>query len=82
VSMLGNDTAIVTGNRRAKFREALGSSRSPEIRFAPDTAAACNASSVGRIGERMLRMGISSDPVTLEPLYIKNFHSTAGKTTG
>jgi tRNA threonylcarbamoyladenosine biosynthesis protein TsaB len=82
-SMIGADHTIVTGNGRDKFREALlhNQTGAEDVRFAPDDKALCNASSVGRIGERMLRAGTMSDPVTLEPLYIKHFHTTARKVT-
>jgi tRNA threonylcarbamoyladenosine biosynthesis protein TsaB len=84
VSMIGNDVAIVTGNGREKFREAL--SHNPtvgsDVRFAPDNSASCTASSVGRIGEKMLRAGAASDRGALEPMYIKHFHTIAKKVTG
>jgi tRNA threonylcarbamoyladenosine biosynthesis protein TsaB len=75
-SVVPDGLVFVTGDARGKIRETLAllkGERSRPWSFVPDRCAACSAATVGRLGEKMLLDGQTSDPVTLEPRYIKEF---------
>ena len=71
-SEIGDHPLVVTGDGAMKVinGESDGEHR---MRLASPPALLCSASSVALLGEEMLREGHRDDPVTLEPLYIKEF---------
>jgi tRNA threonylcarbamoyladenosine biosynthesis protein TsaB len=71
-------TILVTGDGAQKVQRALSETTAHHMerfRFAEDRVSHCSAETVGVIGERMLRNGDTADPVTAEPMYIKEFYT-------
>lgn len=63
---------MVTGDGAGKAGRALAAAGAP-FTLAPEELCRCSAVDVAFLGERMFREGVRSDPVTLEPQYIKDF---------
>jgi len=74
LSAFVNDRAVTfTGNAAAKLLAHFGIA----ARFVPEPFASCRSSSVALIGEEMARRGEFADVRTIEPAYIKEFHTTS-----
>lgn len=71
-SEIGDHPLVVTGDGAMKVING-GSGGGHRMRLASPPALLCSAAGVARLGEEMLREGHRDDPVTLEPLYIKEF---------
>lgn len=71
-SEIGDHPLLVTGDGAMKVING-GSGGGHRMRLASPPALLCSAAGVARLGEEMLREGHRDDPVTLEPLYIKEF---------
>jgi tRNA threonylcarbamoyladenosine biosynthesis protein TsaB len=74
---------VVTGDGAGKVIEALRSKHQKsaiDIQAIEGDLGGCRASSIARMGEEMLRQGSRSDPIMLEPTYLKEFFLTAAVT--
>ncbi len=71
MTFVADRTVTFTGNAGAKVRTRFGNA----VRFVPEEYAACRSSSVALIGEEVARRGQFADVRTLEPAYIKEFHT-------
>jgi tRNA threonylcarbamoyladenosine biosynthesis protein TsaB len=60
-----------TGNAGAKLAARFGDA----VRFVPAEYASCRASAVALIGEEMALRGAFADVRTVEPAYVKDFHT-------
>jgi tRNA threonylcarbamoyladenosine biosynthesis protein TsaB len=72
------DTVLVVGDGAVKCREFLTKSNSRQdsrVLFPADGKSSCSASTVAFIGEHMLKDGRRADLESLEPLYVKEFHT-------
>jgi tRNA threonylcarbamoyladenosine biosynthesis protein TsaB len=81
VELPGDHAILVTGDGAQKLRQAVFETRARErerFHFAEDRLSHCSAETVGLIGERMLLKGDTADPVTAEPMYIKEFYTKVG----
>jgi tRNA threonylcarbamoyladenosine biosynthesis protein TsaB len=67
---------VLTGDGAEKAGMSLATAGSP-CTLASVGVRSCSAVDVGMLGERMFRDGVRSDPVTLEPQYIKDFFLNA-----
>ena len=73
-----NGHILVTGDGSEKFSKTLMRQYPdgfPQIRILAGEQAQCKASAVGLIGERMLLRGEVANLETLDPLYVKDFHT-------
>ncbi len=70
---------FVLGDASTKFRDHLEHLESSVVHriFLPAEQQQCRAASVGLVGEKMLVNGITADLASLEPMYVKEFFTTA-----
>ena len=83
LTKLSGMKVVVTGDGSAKVIEAAQRKHqaiSIDMRAIEGDLGRCRASSIARMGEEMLRQGSRSDPITLEPTYLKEFFSTPAVT--
>jgi len=71
-------SVVVTGDGVRKIREFIeGSNSGHDVRclYTPEEWSECRASSVGLLGELRLKRGFVAEVASLEPLYVKDFHT-------
>ncbi len=71
-ALVAGRAVTVTGNAGTKLAARFGNA----VRFVPAEYASCRASAVALIGEELARSGAFADARTLEPAYVKEFHTT------
>ncbi len=76
-----NQKVVVLGDASTKFKTYLESLESNAERciFLPAEQQQCRAAAVGVVGEMLLANGIVADLASLEPMYVKEFFTTAPK---
>jgi len=74
-SLLPRGSTVLMGDGAAKAHNSLANSS--HIVVPPEPDRLCNATIVALLGERMIGKGEWSDAASLEPLYVKEFFTTA-----
>ncbi|HEV8537443.1 MAG TPA: tRNA (adenosine(37)-N6)-threonylcarbamoyltransferase complex dimerization subunit type 1 TsaB [Bacteroidota bacterium] len=75
----GHDRVVLAGDGMEKFRQHLATSDAAHARqvfVVPGEHFNCSPAAVGILGERRLECGQFADLASLEPLYVKEFHTT------
>lgn len=70
-------TIHITGDAAESVYEYLSDISGLNVRLVPEVVRACSPSAVALRGEEYVHLGKVSDIATLEPMYIKEFYTTA-----
>lgn len=76
IERLGNTEVLVTGNAMPKFK-ALTGENPGQYSWVASPTNECSAGIVARMGDELFQQNCVQDPVTFEPLYIKEFFTQA-----
>jgi tRNA threonylcarbamoyladenosine biosynthesis protein TsaB len=66
-----NETVVLTGDGTEKYRELIMNTLKDNAVFAPATKMSPSAAAVAEIAVEKIKQGITADPVSLAPFYIR-----------